>query len=313
MKNLNPTSSASSEATSRYANILLDYWFKRSFGTESGKRLMILTLREILPDADISDITYGNKEHPNPFPDSHGVIFDIECTSGDGSRFIVEVQLARQAWFMERALFYSSFAIQEQVIQGRESYGFMPVYFIALMDFALHPGDDGRFVYRYNLLDINTGELMTDRISFTFLELPKVKSISDESSNLEKLCYALHNMTVLKSHPPEMAAEIFELLFSSAEIAKFSPEEKIRYEYDMTTERDIRNQIAYGREEGLAEGLEKGRAEGLEKGRAEGLEKGRTEGLEKGRAEGKAEERRLIMMKLKEKGFSDEEVASLLD
>ena len=86
-----------------------------------------------------------------------------------------------------------------------------------------------------------------------------------------------------------MAAEIFELLFSSAEIAKFAPEEKIRYEYDMTTERDIRNQIAYSREEGLAEGLEKGRAEG------------------------KAEERRLIMMKLKEKGFSDEEVASLLD
>ena len=224
LRNTNFTSSASQEATSRYANILLDYWFKRSFGTESGKRLMILTLREILPEADISDITYGNKEHPNPFPDSHGVIFDIECTSNDGSRFIVEVQLARQAWFMERALFYSSFAIQEQVLRGQDSYEFMPVYFIALMDFELHPEDDGRFVYRYNLLDINTGELMTDRIGYTFLELPKVRSISDGSSNLEKLCYALHNMTVLKSRPPEMAAEIFELLFSSAEIAKFAPE-----------------------------------------------------------------------------------------
>ena len=30
----------------------------------------------------------------------------------------------------------------------------------------------------------------------------------------------------------------------------------------MTTDRDIRNQIAFSREEGLAEGLEKGRAEG---------------------------------------------------
>ena len=284
MRSTNFTSSASQEATSRYANILLDYWFKRSFGSESGKRLMILTLREILPEADISDITYGNKEHPNPFPDSHGVIFDIECTSNDGSRFIVEVQLARQAWFMERALFYSSFAIQEQVLRGQDSYGFMPVYFIALMDFELHPGSDGRFVYRHNLLDIKTGELMTDRISYTFLELPKVRSITDGSSNLEKLCYALHNMTVLKNRPPEMAAEIFELLFSSAEIAKFAPEEKIKYENDMTTERDIRNQIAYGREEGRAEG----------------------------KAEGKAEERRLIMEKLKKKGFSDAEVAELL-
>ena len=59
-----------------------------------------------------------------------------------------------------------------------------------------------------------------------------------------------------------MQAEIFELLFNSAEIAKFTPEEIVKYERDMTTERDIRNQIAYSREEGLAEGLEKGRAEG---------------------------------------------------
>ena len=204
---------ASFGATARYANILLDYWFKRSFGTESGKRLMILTLREILPDADIRDITYGNKEHSNPFPDNHGVIFDIECVSSDGSRFIVEVQLARQAWFMERALFYSSFAIQEQVTRGQNSFGFMPVYFIALMDFTQHHDNDGKFVFRYRLTDVETGELMTDRISYTFLELPKVKSISDESSNLEKLCYALHNMTALKSRPPQMQAEIFELLF----------------------------------------------------------------------------------------------------
>ena len=59
-----------------------------------------------------------------------------------------------------------------------------------------------------------------------------------------------------------MQAEIFELLFNSAEIAKFTPEEKVKYEHDMTTDRDIRNQIAFSREEGLAEGLEKGRAEG---------------------------------------------------
>ncbi|MBQ6254024.1 MAG: hypothetical protein IJK05_05155 [Bacteroidales bacterium] len=93
-----------------------------------------------------------------------------------------------------------------------------------------------------------------------------------------------------------MAAEIFELLFDSAEIAKFAPEERIRYEHDMTTERDIRNQIAYSREEG----------------RAEGREQGLAEGLEKGRAEGKAEERLLIMNNLKDNGFSDEEVASIM-
>ena len=254
---------------SRYANILLDYWFKRSFGTEINKRLMILLLREIIPEADVQDITYGNKEHPNPFPDSHGVIFDIECTSADGSRFIVEVQLAQQKWFMERALYYSSFAIQEQLVKGKDSYEFMPVYFIGLMDFTLHNDTDGRFLFRYELFEWDSGEPMTDRLKYIFLELPNVKSIDEGSSDLAKLCYALHNMTALKSRPKEMQAEIFELLFNSAEIAKFTPEEKVKYEHDMTTDRDIRNQIAFSREEGLAEGLEKGRAEGKAEGKAE--------------------------------------------
>lgn len=244
--------------TSRYANILLDYWFKRTFGSEINKRLMILLLREIIPEADVQDITYGNKEHPNPFPGSHGVIFDIECTASDGSRFIVEVQLARQKWFMERALYYSSFAIQEQLERSGDTYEFMPVYFIGLMDFSLHSDSDGTFMFNYELIEKKSGEPMTDRLKFIFLELPNVQSIAEDSSDLAKLCYALHNMTTLKSRPQVMQAEIFELLFNSAEITKFTPQEKIRYENDMTTERDIRNQIAYSKEEGLKEGLEQG-------------------------------------------------------
>lgn len=256
------TSQGSGEATSRYANILLDTAFKRAFGTEMNKRLMILFLQEIIPEAHVKDISYSNKEHQNPFPDRHGAVIDVEAVSDDGSRFVVEVQLARQGFFMERALFYSSFAIQEQLMAGADSFHFMPVYFISLMDFSLHSGDDA-FSYHYSLTESRTGEPMTDNIQFTFLELPKVKAISDDSSNLEKLCYALHNMKVLKSRPPEMTAEIFTLLFDSAEISKFTPEEKVRYDNDMTTERDIRNYMAYSREEGHKEGLK----EGLEKGR----------------------------------------------
>lgn len=213
--------------TSRYANILLDYWFKRTFGSEINKRLMILLLREIIPEADVQDITYGNKEHPNPFPGSHGVIFDIECTASDGSRFIVEVQLARQKWFMERALYYSSFAIQEQLERSGDTYEFMPVYFIGLMDFSLHSDSDGTFMFNYELIEKKSGEPMTDRLKFIFLELPNVQSIAEDSSDLAKLCYALHNMT---------------------------------------TERDIRNQIAYSKEEGKKEGMKEGIKEGLEQG-----------------------------------------------
>ena len=51
------------------------------------------------------------------------------------------------------------------------------------------------------------------------------------------------------------------LLFDSAEIANFTPEEKAKYEQNMTTERDIRNQISYARDLGRAEGREEGARE----------------------------------------------------
>ena len=288
MENFNSKNNASGEAKSRYANILLDYWFKRTFGREISKRLMILVLREIIPEVDIQDITYTNKEHPNPFPNDHGVVFDIECQSSNGTRFIVEMQLAEQHYLMERALFYSTFSIQEQLLKGNSEYSFMPVYFIAMMDFIIHPDEPDKFFYKYDLREMSSGEQMTDRVHYLFLELPKIRSVSDSSTNLEKFCYAMHNMTALKSRPKEMQAEIFELLFNSAEIANFTPEEKVKYENDMTTERDRRNQLAFSHDRGVEEGMEKGIAKGRE------------------------ETQEAIARKLSEKGFSNVEIAEII-
>ena len=51
----------------RYANILVDDWFKRTFGEKHSKRLLQLFLQEVIPDRDIADISYAPQEHVNPF------------------------------------------------------------------------------------------------------------------------------------------------------------------------------------------------------------------------------------------------------
>ena len=58
-----------------------------------------------------------------------------------------------------------------------------------------------------------------------------------------------------------------------------TPEEKVKYEHDMTTERDRRNQLAFSYDKGV----EEGRKQGIEKGIEEGIKKGRVEGREEGR------------------------------
>ena len=260
----------------RYARIIMDDWFKRTFGTEPNKGLLIMLLKELIPEHDIKDLTYVQQEHINPFPGKKDALIDVECVDTDGTRFIVEMQVARQRFFYERSLFYSTFGIQQQVEKSSSmDYGFPPVYFVGFMDFSLHEGSD-RVLYRYSLREKETGEEMTGSLQFVFLELTNCrKALTPEATLLDNFCYALHNMEHLTDRPEELKEEIFKRLFKTAEIANFTPEERIKYENDMTTERDIQNYISYAREKGLEEGMEKG----MEKGREEGREEGRAEGM----------------------------------
>ena len=105
---------------------------------------------------------------------------------------------------------------------------------------------------------------MTGSLQFVFLELTNCrKALTPEATLLDNFCYALHNMEHLTDRPEELKEEIFKCLFKTAEIATFTPEERIKYENDMTTERDIQNYISYAREKGLEEGMEKGMEKGL--------------------------------------------------
>ena len=262
------------KAPIRYASVLLDYWFKRTFGMEGRQRLLMLFLQEVIPEHRIASLTYAPQEHENPIPDMKGIRVDVECTDEDGTRFVVEMQLARQKHFYERALFNSTFAIQEQMVSGQDSYDFPSVYFIGLMDFSLHEGSD-RVLFRYDLRERSSAELMTDRIQYIFLELPNCRAVSLASTVLEKFCYALHNLENLPRKPEGFEGELFRLLFETAEIATFTPQEKIKLENDMRTERDLRNQMAYAREEGVEEGFEKG----IETERSRMVEELRKQGI----------------------------------
>lgn len=86
---------------------------------------------------------------------------------------------------------------------------------------------------------------MTDRLQYILLELPNSvrKANTPEATPMDNFCYALHQMEHLSEQPAELKQEIFRLLFDSAENTKFTPEERAKYQQDMTTERDIHNSL----------------------------------------------------------------------
>ena len=248
----------SHKAKGVYANILLDDWFKRTFEElPSSKRLLTLLLQELIPERQIVDIKYAPQEHTNPNPDKRGIRVDVEATDADGTRFLVEMQREPQDFFYERAVYNASHCVIRQLEKGDEEYEFPPVYFIGLVDFPLH-NDPDRVLYRYSLYEDTDNEPMTDSLHYIFLELPNCgKALTPEATILDNFCFSMHNMQFLEERPADLRQEIFELLFDAANIATFAPEDKIKYEYAMTTERDIRNQIRYAEKKGMEKGMEK--------------------------------------------------------
>ena len=92
-------------------------------------------------------------------------------------------------------------------------------------------------------------------------------------------------------------------LFESAEIATFTPEERIKYQNDMTTERDRYNQLVFAEAKGREQGREEGREEGREQGREEGREDAIRKMSEQLRARGMSEpEIEAIVRSVKDKG-----------
>ena len=103
-----------SEQRERYINPLTDFGFKKLFGTEVNKELLIDFLNEILPDKKIKNLSYSSEENQGLTELDRKAIFDLYCIGNNGERFIVEMQKAKQNYFKDRSIFYASFPIQSQ-------------------------------------------------------------------------------------------------------------------------------------------------------------------------------------------------------
>jgi predicted transposase/invertase (TIGR01784 family) len=251
----------------KYISLLTDFGFKRIFGTEPNKHLLIDFLNTLLPpDRQIADVTLKNNENVGNTPVDRKAIFDIYCQGTNGERFIVELQKAKQNFFKDRSIFYASFPIQEQALKGNWNFQLAPVYAIGILDFVF---DDDRnsdqLVHIVDLKDQNCREFY-DKLQFIYIELPKFcKPLEDLETHGDKWLFLLKHLANLESPPTRLQEGIFNELFDAAEIANFSPTEQENYQNSLKYYRDLNNVVDTSRGEGWIAG----RAVGLEEARAE--------------------------------------------
>jgi len=247
-----------SETKEKYINPLTDFGFKKLFGTEPNKVLLIDFLNQILPDRKVKDFSYSTNEKQGKTEIDRKAIFDLYCIGDKEERFIVEMQKAKQNFFKDRSVYYASFPIQEQAKKSEWDYKLDPVYSIGILDFIFDDHKHEKELLHIVELKNQHCEVFYDKLKFIYLELPKFKKKEkDLKTHFDKWVFVLTHLSKLQDRPKKLQERIFARLFEEAEIAKFTPEEREAYEESLKYYRDIKNVVDTSREEGLKEGFEK--------------------------------------------------------
>ena len=126
------------------------------------------------------------------------------------------------------------------------------VFFLGVLNYK-HLDDD-RIEHRYWLREGTTGETMTDKLKFVFVEVAKFNKTEDELiTDLDKWMYMLKNLSDLLERPAALRDKIFKRIFDVAEISSLDDEDKKNYINNMQTARDTYNQLEYAKKKGRDE------------------------------------------------------------
>lgn len=243
----------------KYINPFTDFGFKKIFGEEASKPLLIDFLNALLPPENkIIDLAFKNTEQLGRSEFDRKAIYDIYCENANGEKFIVELQKAKQNYFRERTIYYSTFPIREQAEKGEWNYNLKAVYCVGILDFTFddyeNEPEKSEVVHTITLKNQH-GKIFYDKLTYIYLEMPNFKKAeTDLNTRLDKWLYFIRHLEDFQTIPAIFKDEVFTQAFEKAELAKFNKTELDSYENSLKNYRDLKGVIDTAFAEGKLEG-----------------------------------------------------------
>ena len=217
----------------KYINPYTDFGFKKLFGEEANKDLLIDFLNQLLPpNHQIAELSFKNNENIPDLPFERKAIFDIHCKATSGEHFIVEMQKAKMDFFKDRALFYATFPIRDQAKKGLWDFQLLPIYMIAILDFKYDEEVERQKFFRHVQLRDQDNDIFFENLHFKFIQMPLfTKEEHELETHFDKWIYFLKKLETFDDIPQILKEPIFEKAFKSAEIANFTADQRDQYEF----------------------------------------------------------------------------------
>ncbi|MGU8478936.1 Rpn family recombination-promoting nuclease/putative transposase [Clostridium perfringens] len=254
-------------------NPQIDFVFKKIFGTEKNKPILINFLNAVIkPITPIKDVEIKNNDIDKDFIEDKFSRLDVKATTSNKEHINIEIQVKNEYNMIQRTLYYWSKMYSEQ-IQNRDNYSKLErTVCINILNFKYLKND--KYHNAYRLKEITSNEELTDLQEIHFIELPKFNEIGNKEyvENVEKMD-ALEKWLEFLVEPESNTVRQLELSneeikLAKSELYRLSMDSKEREQYNMR-EKAIYDRISAlenSRENGIKEGIEKVVKESLSQG-----------------------------------------------
>ncbi|AQW28458.1 Rpn family recombination-promoting nuclease/putative transposase [Clostridium perfringens] len=242
-------------------NPQIDFVFKKIFGTEKNKPILINFLNAVIkPTTPIKDVEIKNNDIDKDFIEDKFSRLDVKATTSNKEHINIEIQVKNEYNMIQRTLYYWSKMYSEQ-IQSRDNYSKLErTVCINILNFKYLKND--KYHNAYRLKEITSNEELTDLQEIHFIELPKFNEIGNKEyvENVEKMD-ALEKWLEFLVEPESNTVRQLELSneeikLAKSELYRLSMDSKEREQYNM------REKAIYDRISALENAEAKGKLEG---------------------------------------------------
>jgi predicted transposase/invertase (TIGR01784 family) len=258
-----------------FADPKTDVVFKRIFGAEDHKPLLIALLNDLLALSGtqrIRSVEHLSLEQRVTAPKSKLSLVDVKCTTRSGRRFVVEMQVLPVEGFEKRVVYNASKAYVIQAGEGDLYHKLCDVVGVTICNFKLWPkkikdrGYKVPMLSRWRMQEQQSGHKGLRQIQYAFLELPKYSAGKAPETVIDRWAYFFREAKNLEVVPPALAEGPFLEALEIARKSTFTEAEWLEYERSKMAEQDERGRITFAHRQGE----HKGKIEGKIEGRAEG-------------------------------------------
>ncbi|MGK7925662.1 MAG: Rpn family recombination-promoting nuclease/putative transposase [Spirulina sp.] len=248
----------------------IDYAFKKIFGSEQSKDILISFLNAIIYKGKkvIQSLTIVNPYNPGQVITLKDTYLDVKAVLADDSIVVIEMQVARMAAFSKRVMYNLVKGYANQLTKGDDYPLLNPAIAVTITDFKLFNNTQkviNQFVFQEKSKKFAYPD---EELQLVFVELPKFKKTLEELETLaDKWIYFLKEAASLESIPETLGkvAEI-ELALNLASQANMTVEEFEIVDRRAIMLQDEKGKIAYAEEQGRKKGREQGRQQGRQEG-----------------------------------------------